>query len=53
MTTLNLRTSPKNVAMFTFDKVNNGFIVTVGSRIFVSNKWSEVSKGLGKYWEDP
>ena len=34
-------------------KVENGFIVQVGCKTFVSKEWEEVSLGLSEYWKDP
>ncbi len=31
----------------------NGFIVTVGCKIFVAKEWLEVSSKLQGYWENP
>jgi hypothetical protein len=33
--------------------VENGFIVRVGCKTFVSKDWAEVATALGEYWEDP
>ena len=37
----------------TITKVANGFIVHVGCKIFVAQKWAQVSDGLIDYWDDP
>lgn len=34
-------------------RVANGFIVRIGCKTFVGNKWSEVASGLNFYWENP
>lgn len=33
--------------------VENGFIVRVGCKTFVSKDWAEISQGLEEYWKDP
>lgn len=33
--------------------VENGFIVEVGCKTFVSQDWKEIAAGLGEYWKDP
>lgn len=35
------------------DRVNNGFIVEIGCKKFVGEKWADISKKLGEYWADP
>ena len=35
------------------DKVENGFIIKVGCKIFVSRSWTEVADALGQYWDNP
>jgi len=34
-------------------KVENGFIVNIGCKTFVSQKWDEVADGLKLHFEDP
>jgi len=34
-------------------QVENGFILEIGCKTFVSQDWNEISKGLAEYWEDP
>ena len=34
-------------------KCENGFIVRVGCKTFISKEWEEVSLGLAEYWKDP
>ena len=35
------------------DKVANGFIVEIGCKKFVGEKWDILSKKLAEYWDDP
>ena len=35
------------------EKVDNGFIVRVGCKTFVSESWDKAQKGLAEYWKDP
>jgi hypothetical protein len=35
------------------DKVANGFIVEIGCKKFVSEKWEDLAKKLAEYWKDP
>lgn len=37
----------------TIKKVNNGFIVEVGCKTFVSVRWQDVASALANYWTDP
>ena len=34
-------------------KVENGFIVNIGCKTFVSESWLEIFAGLEEYWNDP
>jgi hypothetical protein len=34
-------------------RVENGFIIRVGCKTFISHSWEEVSAGLGMYFTDP
>lgn len=34
-------------------KAENGFIVTVGCKVFIAKTWTEVSYGLQLYYKDP
>jgi hypothetical protein len=35
------------------DKVANGFIVEIGCKKFVAEKWDILAKKLAEYWDDP
>jgi len=35
------------------DKVANGFIVEIGCKKFVAEKWDVLAKKLAEYWDDP
>lgn len=35
------------------EKVQNGFLITIGCKRFVMHTWKEVSDGLELYWKDP
>jgi hypothetical protein len=35
------------------DKVTNGFVVEIGCKKFVSEKWEDLAKKLAEYWKDP
>ena len=37
----------------TIKKVANGFVCSIGCKIFVAKSWAELSKGLSEYWKDP
>ena len=34
-------------------KVENGFLITVGCKHFVSDSWDKLSDGLRLYWDKP
>jgi hypothetical protein len=35
------------------DKVVNGFVVEIGCKKFVAEKWEDLAKKLAEYWKDP
>jgi hypothetical protein len=35
------------------DRVANGFIVEIGCKKFVAEKWDDLAKKLAEYWKDP
>lgn len=35
------------------DKVANGFVIEIGCKKFVAEKWDDLAKKLGEYWKDP
>jgi len=35
------------------DKVANGFIVEIGCKKFVAEKWDLLANKLAEYWDDP
>jgi hypothetical protein len=35
------------------DKVANGFVVEIGCKKFVAEKWEDLAKKLAEYWKDP
>ena len=40
-------------AMVSIEKVENGFIVRIGCKTFVSTTWAEINTALSLYWEKP
>jgi hypothetical protein len=37
----------------TIQHVENGFVITIGCKTFVAERWSTVANGLDDYWVDP
>ena len=35
------------------ERVQNGFLITIGCKRFVMHSWKDVSEGLELYWKDP
>jgi hypothetical protein len=35
------------------DRVANGFVIEIGCKKFVAEKWDDLAKKLGDYWKDP
>ncbi len=35
------------------EHAENGFIISIGCKVFVSKDWLEVSSRLQEYWKDP
>lgn len=35
------------------DKVANGFVIEIGCKKFVAEKWDDLAKKLAEYWRDP
>lgn len=34
-------------------RVANGFIASIGCKVFIAKTWIELSAGLDMYWKDP
>lgn len=35
------------------ERVANGFVIEIGCKKFVAEKWDDLAKKLGDYWKDP
>jgi hypothetical protein len=35
------------------DRVANGFVIEIGCKKFVAEKWDDLAKKLAEYWKDP
>lgn len=35
------------------DKVANGFVIEIGCKKFVAEKWESLYRKLAEYWDDP
>ena len=42
-----------NDSMVNILKVENGWVITIGCKTFVSKEWQEISDGLKLYFENP